>query len=144
MIAPRGAARLSGALALGLLLNGCGSSTTMKLHVESTDRTNAGNVLHMMVRAVDAKTASAPESYQDASAKLSPAAQDASVLSTQPIFPGRPAVLTVDRTTDKSLVLYFFFTSPGERWRVPIASPLPSEVSVELGPIQVQRVQVKR
>ncbi len=142
--APGALRAATGALAVGLcaLLSGCASTT--KIYVQSTDRTNAGNVLHMMVREVDAKTAATTELYQEAGAMLFAPERDESIVVTQPVFPGKPATATVNQSPGKILVLYFFFTSPGDHWRVQVGNPMPAEVLVELGLNQIAGVQVRR
>lgn len=120
---------------------GCSSST--QVYVKSTDQTNAGNTLYMMARSVDAKTV-ATERYQEAAAKLFASPKDPTIVSSQPVFPGNTVHLTLDGEDTKDVVLYFFFTSPGSNWRVPLRRPLPSEVYIDLGQNQVERVQVKK
>lgn len=133
------------ALALGLCapLSGCKSAAT-KVIVQSTERTNSGNVLHMMVRRVDAKTASTAEEYQEMAVMLFAQTRDETVVTTEPVFPGRLTSLAVEEDGEKSFVLYFFFTSPGENWRVQLPKPLPAEVYVDLGQNQIDRIQVRR
>lgn len=129
-----------GALGLGLaLLSGCAS--TSRVYVRSTSQTNDGNTLYLMVRTTDRATAS--ENYQDAAAKLFAEPPDASVVSSQPIFPGNSASLTLEEAK-KDVVLYFFFTEPGANWRLPLPRPLPAEVYIDLGQHQIERVQVRR
>jgi hypothetical protein len=132
-----------GALALGLSLGSAGCASQTKIYVQSKDQTNAGNVLHM-IRSVDAKTAATAESYQEVAAMLFADPRDPSVLSSEPVFPGRLTTVTVDQEKDKSLVLYFFFTSPGDNWRIQVANPLPAEVYIGLGVSQIESAQMRR
>lgn len=141
---PKARGLLRAAALLLFCAAGVGCTNATKIYVQSTDRTNAGNVLHMMVRSVDAKTAATAEAYQEMALLLFAQSQDESVLSTQPIFPGRLAITTVEDKAAKSVVLYFFFTSPGDHWRVQLTNPLPAEVYVDLGQNQIERLQIKR
>lgn len=122
---------------------GTGCATSTRVFVKSTDQTNSGNTLYMMVRSVDRKTV-VSEGYQDAAAKLFTDPPDPSVIASQPIFPGNTVSITVDNTDAKDLVIYFFFTEYGPNWKVPLHKPLPSEIYIDLGQHQVERVQVRK
>lgn len=130
------------ALPLVASLAGIGCSSTSTVYVRSTAQTNDGNTLYMMVRTADRVTAA--EGYQEAAAKLFSDPPDPTVLSSQPIFPGNTATLKLDEADKKDIVIYFFFTEPGANWRVPLRKPLPSEVFIDLGRQQIERVQVRR
>ena len=127
-------------LLLSGLLFGC--TSTSRVYVRSTSQTNDGNTLYMMVRSADRATAA--ENYQDVAAKLFSEPPDPSVLSSQPLFPGNSASITLEDSAKKDVVIYFFFTSPGANWRLPLPKPLPAEVYIDLGPNQIERVQVRR
>jgi len=122
-----------------LLFFGCAS--TSRVYVRSTSQTNDGNTLYMMVRSTDRATAS--ENYQDVAAKLFAEPPDPSVVSSQPIFPGNAASVTLEESK-KDVVIYFFFTEFGPNWRLPLPKPLPAEVYIDLGQHQIERVQVRR
>ena len=132
-----------GLLALGLLTIGTGCSSATRVYVKSTDQTNDGNTLYMMVRSVEKKTV-ITESYQDAAAKLFSDPPDPSIVASQPIFPGNTVSLNVDNADTKDLVIYFFFTQYGPNWKVPLHKPLPAEIYVDLGQHEVERVQVRK
>jgi hypothetical protein len=66
------------------------------------------------------------------------------VISSQPIFPGNTIQLTIDDSDQKEVILYFFYTTPGTNWRVPLHKPLPAEVYIDLGEHQVERVQIRK
>lgn len=127
-------------LLAALPLGGCARSSQVQLR--STGRTNGGNTLYVMVRAVDRATAA--ENYQDVAARLFADPPDATVIHSQPVFPGNPVTLSLDASDKKDLVLYFFFTEPGPSWRLPLPRPLPREVVLDLGERQIERVQVQR
>jgi hypothetical protein len=129
-------------LALGLgVTTGC--ATTTRVYVKSTQQTNDGNTLYMMVRNVDGKTV-VNEQYQDVAAKLFADPPDQSVVVGQPLFPGNPATVTISESDAKQVVVYFFFTKPLTNWRVPLPRPLPAEVYIDLGAHQIERVQVRK
>lgn len=118
-----------------------GCASTSRVYVRSTAQTNDGNTLYMMVRTTDRAVAS--ENYQDVSAKLFAEPPDPSVVASQPIFPGNAASITLEESK-KDVVIYFFFTDYGPNWRLPLPKPLPAEVFIDLGPRQIERVQVRR
>jgi len=111
--------------------------------VKSSQRTNEGNTLYMMVRDATGKPI-VSESYQEVAAKLFTDPPDPSVIRTEPIFPGNTVSFTIEESDEKDLFLYFFYTDPGENWRLPLRKPLPSEVFIDLGQYQIERVQVRR
>ena len=125
---------------------GCTSAT--RIVVRSSQDTNAGSTLYMMVRDMaGAKIAS--ERYQDAAQRPFSLEPDPSVIATQPIIPGETVTVPIDESTTKGVVLYFFFsqppaTQPDIRWRVPLPLPLPEEVLVDLGKNEVSRVQIRK
>lgn len=131
--------RMAAAFGAATLLFGCAS--TSRVYVRSTSQTNDGNTLYMMVRSTDRATAS--ENYQDVAAKLFAEPPDPSVVSSQPIFPGNAASVTLEESK-KDVVIYFFFTEFGPNWRLPLPKPLPAEVYIDLGQHQIERVQVRR
>ena len=120
-----------------------GCATTTRIHVESRKDTNAGEPLYMVIRSTDGKSF-VTERYQDAAAKLFTRGQDPDVLVQEPIFPGRPYTVTIEDADKKDLVVYFFFTKPGNNWRVPLRRPLPAEAAIDLGSNDIQKVQVRK
>ena len=132
--------RAAGLLCLGLL-SGC--ATSLRLEVQSSEKTNGGRPLYMMVRAVDSR-ALLTEDYASASALVFTHPPDKSVQKVQTVLPGKPLVLNLPRPEETELALYFFFTQPGDKWRVPLNQPLPSDVVVELGGSNVKRVMVRK
>jgi hypothetical protein len=138
-----GAALCTAIAAFGVFgVTGCASST--HLYVKSTNATNDGGTLYMMVRSVDGKTTTVSEQYQDAASKLFADPPDPTVVVGQPIFPGNPVSVTLNEPDTKQVVLYFFYTKPLTNWRVPLPRPLPSEIYVDLGPNQIEHVQVRK
>lgn len=125
-----------------VLCMGCGSGT--RIYVRSTDSSNNGNTMYMLVRSVDPKTVRTDEPYTEVAAKVFADPADESVLMSQPIFPGNPVTLDVSHIEAKDIVVYFLFTDPGQDWRLPLRAPLPSEVYVDLGDNEIQRVRVRK
>ncbi len=120
-----------------------GCATTTRIHVESRKDTNGGEPLYMVVRSSDGKSF-VTERYQDAAAKLFTRGQDPETLVQEPIFPGRPFTAMIEDADKKDLVVYFFFTKPGNNWRVPLRRPLPAEAVIDLGANDIQKVQVRK
>jgi hypothetical protein len=120
----------------------CASGT--RIYVRSSERSNDGNTLYALVRSVDAKTIRSNEIYHDVASKLFADPVDPSVLDNRPIFPGNPVTFNVSEGDAKNLVVYFLFTNPGQNWRLPLRSPLPSEVYVDLGDNEIERVQMRK
>ena len=120
----------------------CVSGT--RIYVRSSERSNDGNTLYALVRNVDAKTIRSNEIYHDVASKLFADPADASVIESRPIFPGNPVTFNVSEGDAKNLVVYFLFTNPGQNWRLPLRSPLPSEVYVDLGDNEIERVQMRK
>lgn len=121
---------------------GVGCASTSRLYVKSTAQTNEGNTLYMMVRAAD--QVASPQNYQEMAAKLFTQEPDERVISTQPIFPGNTATVTIAEADKQDIIVYFFFSDPGKNWLLPLRRPLPAEVYIELGQRQIERVQVRR
>lgn len=133
-------------LAFSLMLGAgslVGCAATTRIHVESRKDTNGGEPLYMVVRNSDGKSF-VTERYQDAAAKLFTRGQDPETLVQEPIFPGRPFTATIEDADKKDLVVYFFFTKPGNNWRVPLRRPLPAEAVIDLGANDIQKVQVRK
>jgi ABC-type Fe3+-hydroxamate transport system substrate-binding protein len=127
--------------ALALAAAGC--ATTVRIEVQSNEKTNGGRPLYMMVRTVDSR-ALLSEDYAQASALVFTHPPDKSVQKVQTLLPGKPVTLNVPRPEESELALYFFFTQPGDKWRVPLNQPIPSDVVVELGGSNVKRVMVRK
>lgn len=121
---------------------GCASGT--RIYVRSTDKSNDGNTLYALVRSADEKTVRSSEVYLDIASKLFADPADSTVLESRPIFPGNPVTFNVNEQDAKELVVYFLFTNPGQNWRLPLRAPLPSEVYVDLGDNEIERVQLRK
>jgi hypothetical protein len=137
-------------LFLGAAVTACSSSSSSPppraaaakpalLHVRSTSKTNGGKTLYVMVREADAKSITL--GYDEAASKLFADPPDPLVVAIGPVFPGNDATISLENEGKKDLVVYFFFTQPGPRWRLPLRRPLPSSVYVDLGTLQIEKVE---
>jgi hypothetical protein len=122
-------------------LSACASS--VKVRVESVPNTNNGRPFYLMARNVDTREFLA-EDYESAAERLFKFPADPTVSGNETIFPGRQVTVDVQTEAGKDVILYFFFTRPGPKWKVPLRRPLPSEVVIELGRAQVKRVLVRK
>lgn len=139
----RSSSPLSVVVLLAALALGPGCVRTVRIQVSSSQDTNSGQILYMMVRATNDQ-ALIEEDYTTAADRMFNSAQDESVQSVQAILPGTPVFLSVPRPAQERLALYFFFTDPGPNWKVPLDPPLPAEVQVELGSKDIAAVKVRR
>jgi hypothetical protein len=129
------------ALATALTLS-TGCASTLRIQVQSSEKTNKGQVLYMMVRSTTDEKLIA-EDYDTASERVF-STGDESVKKVQAIVPGKSVTLTLPRPTQEKLALYFFFTEPGTNWKLPIDPPAPAEIFVDLGDHEIRGVQVRR
>lgn len=120
------------------------TSTRSVVEIHSVQETNRGSVLHMMLRQLDQKAMGVVESYEQAATFVVAPVRDDSVLTVQPVIPGRPLTLAVQGDPKKKLIAYFFFTNPGQNWRVELPRPLPRRVAIKLGNDQVDSLQGAR
>jgi hypothetical protein len=132
---------LIAAPALALASAGC--ATTTKITVHSTERTNDGASMYLMVRKWDGKP-SANERYQEVAGKAFQEPPDATVVATKPILPGEAkTTVEVDASEVKDMIIYFFFTDPGPGWQVPVRRPMPAEIDIDLGRHEVDNVRTR-
>jgi hypothetical protein len=115
-----------------------------ELHIESSGCTNSGNVLHMLVRQLDAKALGTAESYEEAVAHVVAPVRDETVVAVRPVLPGIPLTVELESAQKKRLVAYFFFTRPGLNWRVELPMPPPDEMKIALGENEVTRLEIVR
>jgi azurin len=126
-----------------LALTSAGCATTTRITVHSSDRTNDGASMYMMVRSWDGKP-SFGERYQEIAAKAFVEPADHTVLATKPILPGEEkTTVTINADTAKEIIIYFFFTDPGPGWQVPVRRPLPAEIDIDLGRHDVENVRTR-
>ena len=128
---------------LFLALLGSGCATTLRVEVRTTKETNEGRPLYMLVRRAEGASLVA-ETYETAAARVFSHPADDTVERVQPIMPGETVRLSVPRPSEGDLAVYFFFTRPGSRWRFPLSQPIPSDMIIELGEHEVERVQVRK
>ncbi|MEL6183339.1 MAG: hypothetical protein AAFU79_01855 [Myxococcota bacterium] len=119
----------------------CASATRIK--VEAAETTNAGRSFYMLIRQVEQEEVLAA-SYEEAAQRVftREAAPEGELRKV--IIPGTPLTVDVDAQSKRDIVLYFFFTEPGDRWWLSIARDrLPAEIVIDLGINEVERVGVR-
>ena len=120
------------------------NSTRSIVEIQSVEATNHGGVLHMMLRQLDPKAMGLVESYEQAASFVVAQVRDDSVLTVQPVIPGHSLTLAVQADPKKKLVAYFFFTNPGQNWRVELPRPLPRHLAIKLGTDQIDGLEGAR
>jgi len=118
-----------------------GCASTLKVTIESQSQTNESRPFYFVARNAQQFLA---EEYEEAADRLFKHPPDASIAYSETLFPGRPTSVRVPTKPDGDVILYFFFTTPGPKWKVPLNRPIPSEVVVELGRNQINRVLVRK
>ncbi len=116
-------------LVLGLAGTGC-HHDELYLTVRSPADMNAGRPIRMLVRAVDEQEY-VNESYQAVSDKV--VFRDDSVLHEAVVYPHVPLAAKIKWPSSKGIGIYFFFTSPGPRWKGKLEIPLPHAATIVLG-----------
>ncbi len=128
------------------LLSSCGtvskvtslfdSQASTKIAVVAEDTSNGGTPFYAVVRAVD-KTGFLTDNYQEIANTTFADHPDQNILNTQVIYPGRKKEILVNLPKDKAIAIYFLFTSPGDRWKAILYSPIPNRVDIALGTNQI-------
>jgi hypothetical protein len=142
----RPALRLATFLVAMLGTSACGSKsrppaaapdakTEIAIAVESTQKTNDGRPLHVVVRAVDRATWAA-DSYASIADLVS--RKDESVQTTFVVFPGHEAEARLQVSTRKPIAVYFLFTQPGKPWRKLIDAPLARRIELRLASSSIE------
>lgn len=113
---------------LWLVSTGC-HSDTLYMTVRSPSDLNAGRPMRMLVRAVDPQQY-VDESYQALADKV--VFKDDTVLHSAVVYPNVPLTAAIKWPSSKSIGVYFFFTSPGARWKTMLEVPLPHSADIVL------------
>lgn len=113
---------------LGLAGTGC-HSDTLYMTVRSPSDLNAGRPMRMLVRAVDPQQY-VDESYQNVADKV--VFKDDTVLHSAVVYPNVPLKAVIKWPSSKGIAVYFFFTSPGARWKTILEMPLPHSAQILL------------
>jgi intracellular growth IglE-like protein len=123
---------------LWLVGTGC-HYDTVYMTVHSPNDMNAGRPVRMLVRAVDQQEY-VNETYQAVADKV--VVKDESVLHSAVIYPNVPLAARVKRPTNaaKGMGVYFFFTSPGARWKTMLEVPVPHTAEIKLGSSNIDSV----
>lgn len=126
-------------LLLGVAGTGC-HSDAVYLTVKSPADMNGGRPIRMLVRAVDQQDY-VGESYQTVSDKV--VFKDDSVLHQAVVYPNVPLAAEIKWPSSKGIGIYFFFTSPGPRWKTMLEIPLPHSTTIVLGQNNINTVEQK-
>jgi hypothetical protein len=122
--------------ALGMSLGAC-NSDTLYLSVKSPADVNAGRPVRMLVRAIDQEEF-VNESYTHVADKV--VAKDDSVLYSAEVYPRVPVAAAIKKPS-KGMGIYFFFTTPGARWKTLLEMPLPHTAEIRLGGSNIEVVK---
>lgn len=137
-----GRAMAAWGLVFGLGLAAC--STTTRIQINSFETTNDGRSFYVMVRQIEEEEIIA-DSYEDAARRVFAREADTDNRQRRVVIPGKPLTLDMPTEKNRDIVLYFFFTEPGDRWWLSINKErLPGEVVVDLGLNEVERVGVRQ
>jgi hypothetical protein len=115
---------------------GC-HSDTLYLKVNSPADVNAGRPVRMLVRAVDQQDY-VNETYQAVADKV--VVKDESVLASAVVYPRLPVSAAIKKPS-KGVSVYFFFTTPGPRWKTVLELPLPDIVDIRLAGNSIESVK---
>jgi intracellular growth IglE-like protein len=113
---------------LWLVGTGC-HHDTLYMTVRSPSDLNAGRPMRMLVRAVDPRQY-VDESYQNVADKV--VFKDDTVLHSAVVYPNVPLTAVIKWPSSKGIAVYFFFTSPGSRWKTILEMPLPHSADIVL------------
>ena len=129
------------AATLLLLYSGCASAT--RIRIQSAEATNEGRSFYVLIRPVGDEEVTA-DSYEVAAKRVF--AREAAPEGQQRhlIIPGQTTSMELSTDRRQDVVLYFFFTEPGDRWWLSIDKRrLDGEIVVELGINEVERIRVR-
>lgn len=121
------------------LTTGC-HHDTLYMTVRSARDLNAGRPMRMLVRAVDPQQF-VDESYQSVADKV--VVKDDTVLHSAVVYPDVPLTAAIKLPASKDIAVYFFFTSPGSRWKTILELPLPHSAEIVLGQNTIGTVDQK-
>jgi hypothetical protein len=126
-------------LPLVIVLSGC-STWRLLVTLRSTEDTNQGRPLQVLVRSVQAQSYRS-ETYGDLAQLITK--PDQSVLRIVMLEPSEKRRLWIAAPSDKPVALYFLFSATTGSWKMLLPPPLPWSVSVPLGRNGVQVPEVK-
>ena len=105
--------------------------------VRSPQDLNAGRPVRMLIRSVDQQEY-VNESYVAVADKV--VVKDESVLASETVYPQLPLMVSVKKG-DKMVAVYFFFTTPGARWKTLLETPVPHATEIKLGTSNIETVK---
>lgn len=130
---------------LGLALGPWACASATRVQVRSDPATNDGRSFYMLVRTVDGEQQVVAEGYDIAAERVFTRLPQEGLQERRVVIPGVDLDVDLDIEEPVDVVLYFFFTRPGDRWWVKIDKKrLPAEIVVELGRNEVVRLGVRR
>lgn len=116
------------------------SHDVVYMTIRSPADMNAGRPIRMLVRAVDPQQY-VDESYQTVADKV--VFKDDSVLHSAVVYPNVPLHAEIKWPSSKAIGVYFFFTTPGPRWKTLLEVPLPHSADIALGRDNIGTVEQK-
>lgn len=122
-------------LVLPICIGGCGKKRIpppqITFTINSSEDTNQGRLFYVAIRSVNSNQFMV-ETYQGAASMIYTDPPDTSVLARQVILPGEKQKIKVVKPDQNQVGLYFFFTDPGDPWRVMIEQPLEDKYKIAL------------
>jgi len=103
----------------------------MKLHVDSDQATNNGQLFYLVVRGVTDKQFLS-DSYQAVAATVFADPPDKTVIGTHVVLPGLQQLFQVIQPEETPVAFYFLFTNPGDQWKKIIDQPLAKDYNIKI------------
>jgi len=122
-------------IVIAACIGGCGKKRIpppqITFTIKSNEDTNQGRLFYVAIRSVNSNQFLI-ETYQSAASMIYTDPPDPSVLARQMILPGEKQKIKVVKPDQNQVGLYFFFTDPGDPWRVMIEQPLDDKYKIAL------------
>lgn len=127
-----------------LLTLGSACASTTRIQVRSQPATNDGRALYLLVREVPSGEEVVVEGYEQAARRVFSREPATGRQERRAIIPGTPLTVDFETKGEGDVVLYFFFTEPGDDWwRTIDKKRLPAEIVVELGLDEIESIGVR-
>lgn len=128
-----------------VLLTSCShlrNSENTTLQIRATRETNHGTPLYVVIKETTI-TDFLLDDYHKITSQMFGKDSEKNYLTKQVIIPGSVNTITIEKPNkEKSLGLYFIFTTPDECWKYIVDQPHSKRVSVLLGTDQYQAIDV--
>ncbi len=122
-------------LVISTFIGGCGKKRIpppqITFTIKSNEETNQGRLFYVAIRSVNSNQFLI-ETYQGAASMIYTDPPDPSILARRVILPGEKQKIKVVKPDQNQVGLYFFFTDPGDPWRVMIEQPLDDKYKIAL------------